>query len=1080
MGHAVPMSAPAPGARRVSALGPLTVDGVPVPGARLERLARALLAAGGRVVGADVLVEAVWDGEEPADPHGALQALVSRLRRAGLGVTAVGPGYRAELDGVEVDLLRARGLLTAARAAAAAGEHAAAAERAREALTLWPGAPAADHPQAEPVLRGALLATLTEAELALGRTPSTLDELRALADAAPLDEATAALLLRALGAAGAEAEALERFERLREELAERFGTDPAPAVAAAHVALLRGELRPAAAPEPSTRPVPVGPPPRAARRPQPWHRRSTPLLGRDHDVDAVEAALLEAPLVTLAAVGGAGKTRLAYEVARRADSRGEPVAVLELAHVRTSDEVLPALLTLTGTGESELTGQDALTRRVLDVAERLDAAAGALDGLLVVDNCEHVLDAAADLVGGLLAAAGDRLRVVATSRAPLGLPGEVVHDVAALPDDVAVALLRERSQATRASTVWDDAVALELCHRLDNLPLAIELAAARTRSMPPAQVLAGVEHRFALLDRAVRGLPDRHQGLWAMVDWSWALLTPAQQDLLVRLAVVPAPFGADLAAALAGGGDVTLDLAALVEQSLVELADDAGAGTYRLLETVREYGEARLTDRGDRDATLDRLAAWAAATCRALAPDLVGPRQVATFEAVTRATDTLLAALRWAVDREDEAASYPVAQVLLTVWTSRGLHVEASRWAAAVLLADAPDRRRRSPVLAGASPSPGRALPHADEVGAVAVRALMNGAGAGAMRTAALGLRAARRVVAERRAELSPAGLAMAECLLEAGLASLDPEAWAATATARLLASGDPQLVGLALFLRAALAENGGDVSDGAGDALASYRSFETAGDQWGMGMSAQLVARVHSAAGEEEESLHWLTVAERHLRAIAALEDLTQVRVSRAAGRVAVGDREAEAELADLAGDPGLELVSRAQAGLALGAALAAAGRTAESLTWTDLALELAASETRPFPQSRVLFRVLAALVRLRAGIPAQDLLEATVPDALASRDAPVLGSLALGFAELAAVRGDRARADELVALAGRIGGNLSWFIGHTVADALLPTALAAGRPPRADVTSPEAIARILTLLAPGSRPSPQGWSAI
>lgn len=1064
---------------RVTMLGELAVDGSPLPGARLAALARTLLRAQGRAVPGTDLVDELWDGDAPADPRGALQALASRLRRTGLHVEAVGSGYRVDLAGVEVDLLQARALLEQARAAAARGDHGDAARLATEALDLW-------RAPAEPALHAALVVLRTEAELAAGARPGAIDALRAEADAHPTDEPLTALLMRALAALGRQAEALERFEALRAELAERFGTDPSPVVADVHLALVRGELDSGHAPQPS--PVSTGdaPPggPVAARRPTaPWRRPATPLLGRDAELDRIQASLADAPLVTLVAVGGAGKTRLAYEVARRADERGEPVWVLELAHVRGPDEVLPTLLTLTGTADAAPDSEGALTVRVRDIADRVAAAAAVLDGLLVVDNCEHVLDAAAELVGGLLTAAGDRLRVVATSRAPLGLPGEVVHDVSALPDEVALALLRDRSRAARAGAAWDDAIAAELCRRLDNLPLALELAAARTRSMPLAEILAGVEHRFALLDRAVRGLPDRHQGLWAMVDWSWALLTEAQQDLLVRLAVVPTSFGPELAAALAGSTQqARLDLAALVEQSLVQLGDDAGGARYRLLETVREYGEARLDDRGERAETLDRLAAWAADLCRTLAPDVVGPRQVETFATVTRETETLTTALRWAAEHGAEHESFPIASVLLTVWTARGLHAEAARWAAALVAAHDPALRRRSFALNGARAvdPPAGPRPSADEIADAALRCLVNGASAGAMRTGALGLRALRRVRAEQGDQLGARTRSLADAMLEAGTVSRDPEVWAESVGAHLIGSDDPQVTGLGLFLRGALAENSGEGASASHDAQASYRAFEAAGDHWGMGMAAQLVARMESAGGDHDASMRWLGTAEHHLRAISAVEDLTQVQVMRAVSRVVAGDADAEHTLADLWADPELEAMSRAQAALGLAAGLAARGQDDEAAVWSSRALAAQVHDTSTFAQARVLFRVVDALVRIRRGDDVATALAAAVPDTLTARDAPVLGTLALGFAELAATRGDLETSAELLGLAARVGGSLSWFIGREAADALLPRSLATGPVARSELTSQAAIARILAIVAPGTPTGVIGWSAL
>ena len=249
--------------------------------------------------------------------------------------------------------------------------------------------------------------------------------------------------------------------------------------------------------------------------------------------------------MTIVATGGAGKTRLAAEVARRAAAAGRAVRVIELAGLRSPDEVLPTVLAALGGADTTATGGNlGLERRVLSPEERLRAVAPDLDGLVVLDNCEHVLDAAAAVVADLVAAASPEVAVLATSRAPLGLVGELVHRLTALPDADALALVESRARAGGAVPTWDTERALALCHRLDNLPLALELAAARLRHMPIDDVLAGLTDRFALLDDALRGLPERHASLWAMVDWSRELLAPADRDLLQRVAVIPAPFTA--------------------------------------------------------------------------------------------------------------------------------------------------------------------------------------------------------------------------------------------------------------------------------------------------------------------------------------------------------------------------------------------------------------------------------------------------------------------------------------------------------------------------------------------------------
>nr|BFE76958.1 hypothetical protein GCM10020092_102590 [Actinoplanes digitatis] len=305
--------------------------------------------------------------------------------------------------------------------------------------------------------------------------------------------------------------------------------------------------------------------------------------------------------------------------------------------------MLPAVVAALGGAETEAAAGLGLERRVLTPRERLRAVAPELDGLVVLDNCEHVLDAAADVVADLLAAAAPEVAVLATSRAPLGLAGEAVHRLTALPDHEALALLEARARSGGAVPTWDTGRALALCHRLDNLPLALELAAARLRCMPIDDVLAGLSDRFALLDDALRGLPERHASLWAMVDWSSRLLADGDRELLHRLAVIPAPFTADLAAAVAGVPDVRRGLAVLVEQSLLSIEGDGGPPRYRMLETVREFGEARLDASGGRGPASDGLVGWARVEAVGLAGRFVGADQLGTFARCTAEQENLLA-----------------------------------------------------------------------------------------------------------------------------------------------------------------------------------------------------------------------------------------------------------------------------------------------------------------------------------------------------------------------------------------------------------------------------------------------------
>ncbi|MBT0993827.1 transcriptional regulator [Cellulomonas sp. DKR-3] len=1026
----------------VTTLGPLALDGTPVRGERLAAVVRELVAARGRAVSVSALVDAVWDGDPPEDATGAVQALVSRVRRLGLDVRAVPGGYRVASQDLRVDADEARALVASARGSLGRGDLVAAADEAARARALLPAVP--EDPAATHLLADAADVT-ARAALASGG-PYDETDLRLLAERTPPDEPSVALLVRVLAAQGRDAEAVEVVERLRRELAERYGTDPSPVVAQAHLALLRGELGPTGAPpraglppalstadHPPAGHPPAGHPPAGhppvVHLPAAWRRPAGALVGRERDVQAVTAALRAAPVVTVVATGGAGKTRLAAEVARRAAERGDQVHVVELAALRAGDDVLPAVLGELGGAESvPTTGDLRADRRAIPRADRLRLAAQELTGLVVLDNCEHVLADAARVVAELLDVVGPDVTVLTTSRAPLGLVGEQVHRLSALPDEEALALLHARATAARADLVWDRDAAVELCHRLDNLPLALELAAARLRSMPVADVVAGLADRFALLDDALRGLPERHASLWAMVDWSRELLPAGQRDLLERLAVAPASFTVPLAARIGGISDAQArrDVADLVDQSLLTL-DDAGPGParYRMLETVREYGEARLTASGSRDAAVEGLVAWSARESTDLADRLTGHDQLAALARCGEEQETFVAALRWALRRDDEASAVEVASALFHWWTMRGLHVEVVTWAERLLRVADPAARRRSVLLTG--PAPGSRLPDGDVTVSVMVECTVNSGVTSSLRLAALAGRVLRRVMREQRAQVGPRMTALADAL--PSLSSPTPDALE-NAAAALVAHADTYVRGLGLFLRAAWRENGGDTLSSAQDAREAFALFERVGDHWGMGMAAQGVAQ-WSATAAAPDAVAWLERGIEHLELVGAAQDARRLRVLLDVQRAVDGERDGLAALREVVDSPQADVADRAQALVGLALVALHTGDDDEARRLALRAAEVVAQDASPVPQGRVVIRVAAAVVVLQAGGPgiaeAAAILAATTADVLELPDMPVVGSYALGGAELAARRGDDETALELWALGTRLGANLA-----------------------------------------------------
>ncbi|MEU0388678.1 BTAD domain-containing putative transcriptional regulator [Streptomyces chartreusis] len=668
---------------------------VPVGGARLRALLTVLALRAGRTVPVGLLVDEVWGGDPPVDAPGALQALVGRLRRA-LGpdeVASAEGGYRLTAAPDDVDLHRFERLAGEGLRALADGDPAKAAVVLDDALALWRGPALADLPDraAEAARRDTrrldVLRARHSAALALGQAEQSLPELTALCDTHPLDEPLQTLRLRALRDAGRTAEALDAYEDVRRLLADRLGTDPGTELRALHAELLKpGDDGPGPGP------VPVADAPAAGN----LRARLTSFIGRETDIETIRGDLTAARLVTLLGPGGAGKTRLSQEAAatlRHAMPGG--VWLAELAPVDDPAAVPEAVLTALGARETVLYGAGTEGIRAA-VADRLDDPVARLAEhcsrprmLLILDNCEHVADAAARLTEELLERCPG-LTVLATSREPLGVPGELLRPVEPLPEPVALRLLADRGAAARPGfRIEDDPEACaEICRRLDGLPLAIELAAARLRMLTPRQIADRLDDRFRLLTSGSRTVLPRQQTLRAVVDWSWDLLDEDERAVLRRLSVFAG--GCDLPAAEAVCGPAALEtLGSLVDRSLVVAAppgESAGEEMrYRLLETVAEYAAERLDESGQRaDAERAHLA-YFRELARTTDPLLRGPGQLAAIRRLEREYENLRTALRHAVALRDEQEALCLTLSLVWYWQMRDLRVEARNWCREVM-----------------------------------------------------------------------------------------------------------------------------------------------------------------------------------------------------------------------------------------------------------------------------------------------------------------------------------------------------------------------------------------------------------
>jgi predicted ATPase/DNA-binding SARP family transcriptional activator/Tfp pilus assembly protein PilF len=722
-------------------LGPLEVlDEADRPlalgGAKQRALLAVLLLHAGAVVSAERLVDELWGEDPPRSARSVLQVYVANLRKVlepGRARRAAGgilrtrpPGYLVAVGPGDLDVGRFERLAEQGRAALAAGDAAGAAGLLRGALELWRGPALADvaleaSGQAEVAgleeRRLAALEERIEAELAAGRHHELVGELEAIIAAHPLRERLHGQLVLALYRSGRQADALAGYRRMRETLAEELGIDPSRPLQALERAILAQDpaldwllaaARPAAAgqPNPSRRasPLPVAP---------------TPLIGQEQALADVTALIREgsARLVTLTGVGGVGKTRLALQAAAELNSAfANGVWFVALASVADPLLVLPTLAQALGVRE---TGRQALDEHLRDQLRERQL-------LLVLDNFEHLL-AAAPAVTGLLAGCPN-LRVLVTSRAALRVSGEHVYEVPplAFPDldglDAAgsaredgllafdaVALFVARARAVRpdfALTPANAAAVAAVCARLDGLPLALELAAARVRLLSAQDLQARLQRRLELLTAGPRDLPARQQTLRATLDWSYDLLDPVEQQLLARLAVFAG--GCTVAAAEAvcstdgdHGWSVLDGLTGLVANSLAGREDqhgdslrDAGraepaeGSRLRLLETVREYAWERLQASGEADAVSSRHAAHFLALAEQAWPELWGADQERWFARLDREHGNLRTALAWAQARPDPELLAGLAGALGPYWEARGQLSEAYRWLDAALAAE--------------------------------------------------------------------------------------------------------------------------------------------------------------------------------------------------------------------------------------------------------------------------------------------------------------------------------------------------------------------------------------------------------
>ncbi|MFC5833461.1 BTAD domain-containing putative transcriptional regulator [Nonomuraea insulae] len=1000
---------------RIEVLGPVLAyadDGAPIDlgGTRVRALLARLALAGNEVVSVDSLLDGLWGEHSSGGTVNALHALVHRLRKAlaGAGVVeTVAGGYRLRLRSEQVDAVRFEELAKRGGRELAAGAVQRAASLLDEALAMWRGdalADVRDIPFAGTAgarldeLRVGAAEDRFEAELRLGRHGEILADVEAAAAEHPLRERLAGLRMRALHAVGRQSDALAVFEEVRGTLAEELGVDPSEELRKTHLAVLRGELEIPEAEQ--VRPEAV-----RGRLPA----QLTSFVGREDELRLLAGLLETSRLVTVVGPGGVGKTRLAVDAVsrHRAHRRGR-VWLVSLAAVDTADGLLEAVLGSLSVAAAQPSGTP--LERVVNLL-----AGG--EGVLVLDNCEQISEPAAELAGQLLERQ-PYLTILATSREPLEVMGETLCRLGPLdlppahadPDRAsaaaAVRLFLDRAAAVQPSFVLDATTAapiVDIVRRLDGLPLALELAAARLRTMSAEQIARRLDDRFRLLSTGNRTAQPRQQTLHAVIEWSWDLLTSQERTLARRMSIFPARTGIAAIEAVCADSDGALPadevvylLDSLVDKSIVERAGDG----YRMLETIRAHAAGKLRLEGETEAVLRGLTRHFADLAEEHEPLLRSDKQAESLRLFQAEHDNLMYALQTANDSGDASGAARILGPLYWYWIMHRYDTRAEVYVAKVA------------EFGDALPADARAA-----FTAIHLVSIEGGPLTDPERLRALIDDCVRTGALRRYPMLLTIVLVMAPLL---GLDELADQE-----IARVRGGSDRWAIACTFMIEAMRYRERGDGESSATAMTTALHAFEEVGDRWWAAKALYGLAQIHAIAGDHDQAI----AAYEDSIAIATnlgSQDEVSTRLGLATERMRAGDLTGarhDIETAERAawqcGQPVLEIE-------VLGV-LAELYRRSGEVERADQELDRMETLTRKLPlaaesaDNRLLPARVANLLTAGNAVRARELLPRAVHAAQAIMDAPSAAHL---LARLLFLEGDPAGAATALGLSQAIRG--------------------------------------------------------